>query len=348
VQLDLGRLQITNLIVHEVPQKIGGADLRPVLSEIESQLDAELRNYFRERLTHTLATAAFDAVFDPATTSPVPGLVGLNLRDPAADFVSTSQQIAQHLHACQTAVNSGGLVVIMRCQLQSRATVAVLKLEKEAGIRVEQTTIDGKATFNVRHLRDLMLTQNTRVFKAGLFVQAGPNPEDVVGKVSDNQRGYLPDTAVADFFLRQFLGCRLVAEPRVATQQFFQAAERFINQSVADPTAKAKYHIALMAELSSERPRIDTHRFAEDYLYVRDRAKFIAFLRDEGVGRVVQKDTNLIQAHLRRTSVDFESGVVLMAPPEQFENEHIKMSRLPDGRTRVQLEDRIKRIRGKH
>ena len=66
---------------------------------------------------------------------------------------------------------------------------------------MQQSQLEGKSTFNLEHLRDLMLTQKTKVFTVGLFVQMGNTLESIDGAVSDNQRGYYPTTEVADFFL---------------------------------------------------------------------------------------------------------------------------------------------------
>ena len=57
--VDLGKLQVERLIVHEVPDRpVRGAQQQPTLSEIESPLTPDLKNYFREKITETLDQAA--------------------------------------------------------------------------------------------------------------------------------------------------------------------------------------------------------------------------------------------------------------------------------------------------
>jgi hypothetical protein len=98
MKIDLGRLIVERLIVHEVPTRPARGDgPKPVLSEIDSPLTPELRNYFKERIVGSLTTAAYDVVFDPASGSPVPGLVTEYLGD-GRSFVAKSVAIAQHLY----------------------------------------------------------------------------------------------------------------------------------------------------------------------------------------------------------------------------------------------------------
>jgi hypothetical protein len=61
----------------------------------------------------------------------------------------------------------------------------VLKLEREQGARVELAVTSGGRTFSVQHLRDLMLTERTKVFKVGLFVQTGADLASIDGAVCD-------------------------------------------------------------------------------------------------------------------------------------------------------------------
>jgi hypothetical protein len=192
-----------------------------------------------------------------------------------------------------------------------------------------------------------MLTERTRVFKVGLFVPRGKLLETIEGLVSDKQRSYRPRTEVAEFFLTKFLGCILRDEPEVATKRFFQAAEDFINQKVDDPIQKARYQMALLAELQSERRAIRPRQFAEANFRVADRQSFIEFIGSQGVSTSqVEKNAALIQGQLQRMQIDFQSGLAVFGSPESFDR-HVKMKTLDDGGMRVEIEDRVKAVRGR-
>ena len=182
---------------------------------------------------------------------------------------------------------------------------------------MQQSQLKGKSTFNLEHLRDLMLTQKTKVFKVGLFVQMGNTLESIDGAVSDNQRGYYPTTEVADFFLKRFLGCKLREAPEITTKRLFQATEDFIRDVISEPEVKARYEIALLAELSSEAKTFAPRSFADRYLRVADRQVYISFLADVEIApQPFDKDTDLIDTHLKRIQIDFESGIGVLGKPD--------------------------------
>ncbi|MGD9116489.1 MAG: nucleoid-associated protein [Dehalococcoidia bacterium] len=348
MRIDLGRLHVEKVIVHDVPPRpVGGGGEPPVLSEIESPLTPELRNYFREKIIGTLDTAAFDVIFDPDSLSPVPPLVLDNLGIQTADFVSMSRDVASHLYRMQTGVNPAGLLCVVQAEVVQQRAIAIIKLEREAGVRLQQEQLQGKSTFRLEHIRDLMLTEKTRVFKVGLFVQTGVTLESIEGAVSDNQRGYYPTTEVADFFLRKFLGCNLREAPEVTTKRLFHATEGFIHEEIAEPEAKARYEIALLAELGSQAGTFDPRSFARAHLDVEDRQKYIDYLSDASVlPQPFEKDISLIGTHLKRIQLEFQSGLAVLGNPETFK-EHVKMKDLDDGRTHLEIEDRVKRLQGK-
>jgi hypothetical protein len=347
MNIDLGRLTVEHLIVHEVPSRQARSENpEPVFSEIESPLTQELKNYFRERIVASLTTAAYEVAFDSDSGSPVPRLVTEHLAD-GRSFVAKSVAIAQHLYQTQTGVNPPGLLVVARVLVQGRRALAILKLEKEQGVRVRQSRVEQKRTFSIEHLRDLMLTEKTRVFKIGLFIKPQAEDDPVEGIVSDKQRGYLPKTEIADFFLKRFLGCQLLEAPDVSTRRFFNATEDFINQKVADPVRKAQYNIALLAELNDTSTVLRPRDFAQRHLEVNDRQPYMSFLEEKQVPiTTIAKDRTLVASQIQRMQMDFSSGLAVLGSPESF-RDHVRMSQLDDGQTRVEIQDRLNRVHGK-
>jgi len=54
-------------------------------------------------------------------------------------FVGHSQPMAQHLHSIQTGVNPGWLLAVIEYRVGTRTAFAILKLEREEGVRIEQS-----------------------------------------------------------------------------------------------------------------------------------------------------------------------------------------------------------------
>ncbi len=76
-----------------------------------------------------------------------------------------SQDAARHLYAVQGGSNSEGLLVVCGVTVEGRTGVALMKLEEEEGVQVEQSTVSGKPTLSFTVLDNLMLTDNTRVLR---------------------------------------------------------------------------------------------------------------------------------------------------------------------------------------
>lgn len=200
---DLGQIHVDGLIVHEVPKHFLHSTTNPalILSDIESPTDVTVRNFFRERMSTALGMHAYEVELDATSGSPVPGIIESLLAANPPDFVEASQSMAIHLHGCQGGVSPGGLLTVIRGQVESRRAVAVMKLEKEEGTRVTRVKTPGHQTYDVSHIRDLMLTGKTKVFKVGLFSTTATG--DIRGLVCDSQR--TAATTVAYFFLQTFL-----------------------------------------------------------------------------------------------------------------------------------------------
>lgn len=345
---DLGTLQIDRVIVHQVFKKTKEKEQPALsLSGLESPTDLEIRNYFRERIIKSLGTGAFDVVEDTNSNPPVPRIMRSFLERSDADLVSHSQELAQHLYQCQTRVNSGGLLCVVVCRVAGQRSLAVLKLEMEQAVRLATTQVDGQATFNLTLMKDLVLNKNTRVFKVGLF-QLENGGGSLVGLASDKQQGSQPNTEVAEFFLSQFLGCRLRDAPEVLTKRFYVLTEGFINEDVKDPLLKSQYETALLAEMNSATGTISPSVFALNHLQGDDRQAFVAYLDQAGLPTqgAIPKDTQLVENRLRRVQVDFANGVSVIAPPEVLEQQ-VQQDVLEDGRMHLQITDSVKDIRGR-
>lgn len=338
MQIDFGRLFVDRLIIHDVPI----APTPVVLSEVESELDDGLRTYFAERLRRSLQKG-FDVEVDPAIASNAPELIEGLLAD-GADLVEASQRLADHLHGIQKGVNSPGLLVVALLTLEGKRAVSLLKLERERGMRAEQSQDShGLRTFQLDVIKSLLFTDNTQVFKAAAFRH---EQKKLVGKASDNQAAH-GVTDVAHFFLRAFLGCRFAVAPETATRGFFEAAQTFINDRVADPVAKTRYELALLTELGSEKGTIEPREFATAYFREQDRQPFVSHLTAQGVAtdRIV-KSLELIGKALQRVQYEFSSGVKVLVRPDLLEQgDIITVEEADAGRTRLSITDELTRLK---
>lgn len=343
----LSQIQINRIIIHEVPRHLRrDTESSPTYSEVESPLDAQLRMFFKEKLIETVgSSSAYEVEFDPSASSPVPQLVREFVTSPRAEFVEMSKRIAKHLHDAQGGANPGGLVTVIDCSLGTAKAIGILKLEKEEGVRLFQATHEGRRTFDVSYIRDLILTRKTKLFKVGFF--SPDSGGEVEGIVCDEQRGYMPRTEVAGFFLTTFLGCRLSEDPRVSTKGFFMAAQDFFNRELSDPVQRTQAMNHLLSELTNQRSQINVRTFARDNLPVPLRQPFLEHLTDAGVpNQSIRKDIELIRSQTEKMAIEFESGVTVVGNREHF-GESVTVRRLSAGAARVEVTGVLKSVKGK-
>lgn len=337
--MNFADLVIRRLIAHEVPRSEpkGG----PELSDEDRAPNTQIENFFRERLTSSLNESGIDVVFDPAADTTVKDGIDELLTQPKK-LVQISQALARRLYSVQNRQNTAGLLVIAVGAIQNRAAVCILKLEHEEGIRVVELSDKGVRTFNLEYLNTLVLTRRTRVFKVGLFVAFKP----IYARVSDEQFGRGANRGVADFNLHDFLGCRFAEAPEVQTDHFLRSTQKFINEDVSDPEKRARYEQAVLAELNSKDDGIRPRQFAQKHIdTATERHQFMGRVQEAGLpSDLIPKSLALIASTIKRIQLSFDNGTTINAHPELIGRE-IKLTGLDDGRTRVEMEDVLKRIK---
>lgn len=317
--MDLGTFFVNQVIVHQIPKalKAEKAEVQPTLSQVPSTLTPRLRNYFRERINASLRHGQFAIERNPEYASPVPQGVVEFFTTNGDNLVAMSQTVAQHLFAVQTGTSSAGILAVIDGTLASGQNqgkcLAILKLEMDAALRIEETVIDGRATFNLE-VNEVTLNETANVFKAALF-ERNIDLANLCGIASDNQRdesAHGPE--VASFFLK-FLGCRLASTPDRATKEYISRIDSFINDMISDPEKKLRYELAALADLDSQSTQLDPQAFARSHLDPEDRDTFVSLFRqDDGSVSLTTKDVGLIKARLTTAFVEFTNGLRLSGP----------------------------------
>lgn len=368
---DLGELEITRLILHKVPQRLSKkkekeiqkqSDVReqtvtetPSLStevefsEVESPLTPQTRNYFTERIQTSLRTHTMYANFDPACETPVvAGAVHNCFSNTDVAFVEQSKVVAQHLYDSQNATNSGGLVLVAQASIEKIPAVAILKLEEESAIQFRREMQEGKPTFTLNHLGDLTMTQNTKVFKAGLFVCEGTTIADIEGHVSDKQQGLNDNSVgVADFFLRKFLGCVLRDDPTAQTLRAVDLTMKFLNTSaVHDPSEKADLLEAFQVRMRNNESTFSFEEYVENDVPPEYQDAFLNHLQDNGIQEsTIIKDPELVRSRLKNAVWEFTNGVRVSFPDGAFREQYVSVDEGENGMTIMTVVGETKRLK---
>lgn len=317
---DLAALEIRRVIFHDVPRNLKGQERSPVLSEIPTELDTRRTGHLKSRLIRALGSrAAYAMMFKTESASPVPNLIRNHTAEnqTVPQFVKMSQVMANYLFERQIGAISPGLLAVIEARIGLRRSVAVLKLEREEGARLEQDTRGKKKTFSMAVLDDLVLTGNTKLFKNALFVRTGKGDDEFDSLACDNQRSYAASTAMAQFW-ETFLGCKLKEEPRVTTKKFFEAALGYLNQHFEDPVELHELYGHLHSQLTAIRGTLEPRTFIEEYLPKAHRQAFENHLRDHGVSLLqFPVDVSDISNQLKRKTYYTRHGASVTVPADE-------------------------------
>jgi hypothetical protein len=348
--MNISSLAIEEAIIHEITDRVLAPPRPPelLLSQALSPLDDDLREYFQARIAESLRLAAFPVVADPDRESPTPDLVHQQFSDVQADFVELSKALARHLFEAQQKVRSSpGLLVISRGSLDTGPCIAILKLQKQEGLNLEPVGQRGSETYSLEHLHRLMLTNETRVFKVALFEREGViEADDIYALVSDKQRFSSPEKRMADFFLQKFLGCRLRDDPAQTTNSYFVRVEKFLNERIGSPEKRARYHRALLTDLTSQANMVMPRNFANEQLEEEDRRAFLDFVQAGSVSvSRFEKNTELIETRLREEEYVLESGIRVRGSQDAFDK-HADIAERDGELLEMLITDRLETVKG--
>lgn len=354
MRASLRRLEVDELIVHDIPRKLSSRVLReaqnlppeePVFSQIASPINPEIVNFFHDKITDSIgSTEAVEIIFDPASDVPVRLLINEYFSCDENRRMPITQEMAQHLFNIQNAVNPGGLLLFIRCSLGQRIGLAILKVEREEGVRVRQQTVEGGLrTFDVQHIRDLMLTKKTKLFKIVFFYL---EEEAIKGLLCDKQQSY-GDKNVADFFLYKFLGCKLTEQPPILTKRFFDTTMKYINDRIDFPEQKGELLNHLLSELTNQNRTTNPTDFARRVLPADKQDDYINYIQENEVAiSSFPRDCSMIENKLRKIQYDFASGISVFGMKEAI-NSNCTIAEMDDGQTRLEIIDQLAQVRTK-
>jgi hypothetical protein len=342
--VDVTTFQVGSAVIHDVPRPEQGDDI--VLTDAPVPLDAQLRGYLRRKIVESLEHRGLDVIADPEGSPVVRDAVAAILGD-EEQLVTASKGIAGHLDKSQNRRNTAGLLIVLTGAVDDAPAVAVLKLEREQGLRLRIESKDGQSLVDLQFLRDLTLTDKTKIFKTSIFqIEKAGVAETMFGRVSDDQRGRDDGTGVATFFLSTFLGCKLRTNPAKATMDFVAAAEAFVNEDVTGDDRKGRYLVALQAALQDQQLDLVPKQFANSQLEPDDRPAFLSRISEGGLDPQVAftKDTSLVKTKGFRLT--FSHGMVLIGSQQDL-RERVELPAEGKIAEPVKLRDSIQMLRGR-
>lgn len=342
-RIEYSQLIIEKLIIHDIPKHKKDEEGSPYYSENESTITDGLRLFFQDKVKSALnSDQAFKVCFRDETTSSVPTCVR-DLLESDNVFIQSSKDIATNLFNFQKGSNSAGILLIIKGVITSNHVCVILKLERDNGAQLvlDQTT----RTFNVAEVRDLMLTNKTKVFKVALIVDRNAFSVDYDGILMDYQINIKDKKGTNSFFL-DFMGCFPYNDPKIATKNFYNHTREFID-SIPDVLTRAKYVQDLNSYLQMNQNTISPREFANNYLVCTEhKNQYELFLTSKNFAfETYTKDNTLVNSHVEKILLQFENGISIVGSNGSLEG---KVNLQRDEQTDIctaTIESRIKKIK---
>lgn len=341
--LDIHKLTISNMVVHDIPKhRLGDFSVPPIYSETESTLTDGLRVFFKQKIVDALKSdRAIKVVYNNESDSPL-CLLTSELFETPTKLVENSKVMAKHLYEIQGGHNSGGILVTMLCKDDDKKAIIIMKLERDNGVQLK---IDPSTnSIDILEVQNLMLTQKTKVFKVALLPYVPDYDVNYDGIVMDFQIDVKLRNDSHTFFIYDFLGCKAFKDPKTTTQEFYKHTKAFI-KLIDDEIKRAKYTQDLNSYLQKNAQKLSPREFAEDYLSTADhRDRYKEYLRGKNFKmEAFIKDTSLISNKIEKISVEFENGITILGKKGTFENK-VKITKLESGRHKAEIVSKIKKV----
>lgn len=333
-------VRISKLVIHEVPKGRYSADNQQQVdcSEAESDLVPDTRRFVEENMLDFALKKPRKIIEDPSNSSTTPNLVRQILSDPTRYFIENSQKLAQNLFQAQTSNSPSGMfvVAITRSSDSSPSSLVIMKAEHQEGMRLRRVEGEGPGRFDLEHLHELIIGNNSRVYKvAKLHVQ----DDHVHGEMVDQQNG----VAFADFFLSSFLGCRLAENAEVQTKQFMDSAFRFINAEVSDPVKQGDYARALVTYSVAQNETMQASEFADQYLDPEHRDGFLDSIPEDIGDQVFTKDLSLVPGRGRGLRL-YGEGISISASSDALERGALSVTTGEAGETVIRVSGSLRKL----
>ncbi len=315
--MDIGLLEVEGAIFHQVPRRPRGDAASAeavVVSTHESKLEPRLKQFLRDRILGTFRESGQRVVRDDDAASPVPDLVAAALEEDPPEITERFAPLPALLHEVQAHNSPEGLFAVVRGRCGTDRVVVLLKVEQEKGLSFETATDDeGRVSIEVVIEEGLVLTSNTNVFKAAAF--SLDEDRNLDGTVTDEQTGSVYRGPASNYWLTDFLGCKYASSVDVLTRSWVRAMERVIKSDIDDAADKDRAYTAMVAELGSNRQKINPKTFIRDYLPEPVQDTAVQRLRDAGASTASFTKSRAVANEAPRNKVfAFDNGVKVTMP----------------------------------
>ena len=131
------------------------------------------------------------------------------------------------------------------------------------------------------------------------------------------------------------------------TRRFYEKSQDWVNKSVESSEMKARYAIALLAEMQSARETLSVEGFANTNLDLEDRDRYVRYMQGNDVPvQAFNKATTLISSHLGKLQFAFLSGVTVICPADQLDRS-VSIASVDGIKSQMTITGEMKEVKGR-
>lgn len=344
ITIDTGTIIINKVIVHSIPKhKKDDYAQEPQYSEQESTLPDDLRIFFRDKVVQSLGSnKELRVCYDSDNVSPVSTYINQIINSDGEDLISQSKLMAEYLFKIQDGQNASGILLVIYGKINDKGTCIIIKLERDEGAQLELNPVT--KSFNIKNVKDLMLTRKTKIYKVGLFIDKLSFNVNYDGSTADLQIDPKNKKVVTTWFIEKFLGCIPVENPKTSTKKFYDYTTTYI-QTIEDPVKKAKYTQDINSYLQKNSLTISAREFANDYMETIDKEKYGKYLKEKNF-RMSEfpKDNDYIDSKIKTITMVFANDISIVGKKGTFAD-NVKLENQNDGTTKAEIVSKVKTVR---
>lgn len=244
--------------MHWVPHKKNEENPIKLSSKPSSVFNA---NFWASRITESIENHKIIEIEPRVDGSQVLHQSELLIQCNDTEYVEYTQDIAEYLHRAQNNgnISDGFMIVFTGITDFNNKFVCILKLE---GLSASEAVFDDEdSTFNFKQIDNIIITNKTKIFKMFYVEYDGVTTAKMVAL--DDQRS---GNELSNFWLYDFLGCKLVETPPNLTKQFFSFINKFSDDKRLSTNESINIKNALYTEMNSNTKTLSLKKFKEKYI----------------------------------------------------------------------------------
>lgn len=138
----------------------------------------------------------------------------------------------------------------------------------------------------------------------------------------------------ANYFVNNYLGCRIVDNERDVTKSFVKAAEKWTQNNFPENADKAEVVRSTIKKKLKEEDSIDVRELSEEMFPQNHETKerFVEFIAEQGISENIKLDKEWIDKKLKRVRLKIDKDIDLYVDAETYhDNSRFEIQRNGDG-----------------